>query len=204
MPGREETTVGNSSMEIKLEAVLAEICSRLGTVTITKAVKLPYLVDVVAEHALGRRITEGTFQTWDYGVVTREVWDLAKAGGGDRFRVGEHFYSEGGRTVALADGVEPAGLTAEELAVVGYVVEQYGHLNAGELGDLTKSLNPELAAEEWGSNQTASTGEDAFARLSPTWLDLWRRLSDLDFADASLWGEPIQDAEAFAREHMSA
>lgn len=198
------TAAADSSTGAKLEAVLAEICSRLGTITITKAVKLPYLVDVVAEHALGRRITEGTFQTWEYGVVTREVWDLAKEGGGDRFRVGEHLYSEGGRTVALTDGLEPAGLTAEELAVVGYVVEQYGHLDAGELGDLTKSLNPELATEEWGSNRTASTGEDAFARLSPTWLDLWRSLSDLDFDDASLWGEPIKDARAFARELLSA
>lgn len=188
----------------KLEAVLAELCSRLGTITITKAVKLPYLVDVVAEHVLGRRITEGTFQTWDYGVVTREVWDLVKEGGRPRFKVGEHFYSEGGRTVALTEDSAPEVLSPEELAVVAYVVEQFGHLNAAELGDLTKCLNPQLAPEEWGSNQRPSTGEDAFARLSPTWLDLWRRLPDLDFSDASLWGEPIQDVEAFARETMSA
>jgi uncharacterized phage-associated protein len=203
MATRKGVSAAQTTADPKLEAVLAEICSRLGTITITKAVKLPYLVDVVAQHALGRRITEGTFQAWDYGVVTREVWDLAKKGGGTRFRVGEHFYSEGGRTLALAEESEPAGLTADELAVVGYVVEQFGHLNASDLGDLTKSLNPQLAAEEWGSNQTPSTGEDAFARLSPTWLDLWRRLPDLDFDDASLWGEPIQDAQAFARETMS-
>ena len=187
----------------KLEAVLAEICSRLGTITITKAVKLPYLVDVVAEHVLDHRITDGTFEAWDYGVVTREVWDLAKDDGGSRFRIGEHFYSEGGRTVALAESADAGDLTTEELAVVGYVIEQFGHLNAGDLGDLTKSLNPQLSADEWGSNRTPSTGEDAFARLGPTWLDLWRRLPDLELDDSSLWGEPIEDADAFARETVS-
>lgn len=186
----------------KLEAVLGEICASLGTVTITKALKLPYLVEVVAEHVLGRRITEATFEAWDYGVVTREVWDLAREGGGDRFKVGEHFYSEGGRTVALAAGAEPPELEPDELAVVGYVVEQFGHLTAGDLGDLTKSMNPDFAAEEWGSNRRPATGDDAFARLSPSWLDLWRRLPDLDLDDASLWGEPIEDPEAFARETM--
>jgi uncharacterized phage-associated protein len=35
---------------------------------------VPYLVDVVASHLLGHRITEGTHETWDYGVVTREVY----------------------------------------------------------------------------------------------------------------------------------
>jgi uncharacterized phage-associated protein len=187
----------------KLEAVLAELCARLGTITITKAVKLPYLVDVAAKHVLGRRITDATFEAWEYGVVTREAWELAKADGGTWFRIGEHFYSEGGRTVALAQGAEPPELEPDELAVVGYVVDTFGHLNAGDLGDLTKSLNPDLAAEEWGSNRKPSTGEDAFARLSPTWLDLWRRLPDLELDDTSLWGDPIQDAEAFARETMS-
>lgn len=203
MATREAIKTAQELSGTKLEAVLAELCARLGTITITKAVKLPYLVDVVAEHVLGHRITEGTFEAWDYGVVTREVWDLAKEDGGTWFRVGEHFYSEGGRTVALAEGAEPPELEADELAVVGYVVEQFGHLGAGDLGDLTKSLNSDFAAEEWGSNRAPTTGEEAFARLSPSWLDLWRRLPDLDLDDASLWGEPIEDAEAFARETMS-
>jgi hypothetical protein len=46
-PSERRTT----SLPPRLEAVLARLCKRLGPMTKTKAVKLPYLVDVVARHA---------------------------------------------------------------------------------------------------------------------------------------------------------
>src|SRR5258707_381465 len=57
----------------KLEAVLIRL-GKAAALDVTQAVKLPYLVDVVAAHVIGRRITEGTHQAWDHGVVTKEVW----------------------------------------------------------------------------------------------------------------------------------
>jgi uncharacterized phage-associated protein len=200
-----EVSSPTTGVDKNLEGVLAEICSRLGTITITKAVKLPYLVDVIAHQVLGRRVTKGTFQAWEHGVATREVWDLIKHdNGGDYFEVGVHNYSEGGSTVALANDVTPPVLSTEDAMVTLYAIERFGGLSAGDLGDLTKSLNPHFSAEEWGSNRTPNLDEGAFSRLTPEWLDLWRRLPDLDLDDPELWGEPIVDPKAFAKETLGA
>src|SRR3954447_22102207 len=61
----------------QLPPILEAVLVRLGRTTdlnVTQAVKLPYLVDVIAMHILGRQITEGTHQAWDYGVVTSQIW----------------------------------------------------------------------------------------------------------------------------------
>ena len=46
------------SLPDKLKAVLARLCEQLGPITRTKAVKLPYLVDVVANQVLGHAILQ--------------------------------------------------------------------------------------------------------------------------------------------------
>ena len=56
----------------KLEAVLIRL-GRAATLNVTQAVKLPYLMDVIAVHVLGRRITEASHKTWDKGIVTNEA-----------------------------------------------------------------------------------------------------------------------------------
>src|SRR4051812_44426009 len=57
----------------KLEAVLIRL-AKIGPINMTHAVKLPYLVDVVANHVLGKPITEGHHEAWKWGVVTSEAW----------------------------------------------------------------------------------------------------------------------------------
>ncbi len=60
-------------LDLKTEAVLARLCERLGFLNKTQAVKLPYLVDVMAKHLLGRRLAETRFEAWDQGVVAPEI-----------------------------------------------------------------------------------------------------------------------------------
>ncbi len=191
-------------MNPKLEAVLARLCESLGPITKTRAVKLPYLVDVVAQHVLGREIAGGTYQTWDYGVVTREVFAFIQHSGGDEcLAVEEHRYSEGG--LQIRRKAEPQGeLTDQEKEVVDYVAAAYGGLDAGRLGALTKSLNPHLRPDDWGSNQTPELGEDAYARLSDGWQAFFAQLANVDLSDRSQWGEPIGDPREYLRKALGA
>ncbi len=171
----------------KLEAVLARLCEQLGPLTKTKAVKLPYLVDVVAQHALGRRITEGTHQTWDYGVVTREVYRFITHGkGSSLFKIKPHNYSEGGLQIDL-DRDNAAELADFEREVVDHVADCYGDMDAQSLGLLTKSLNVELDVSAWGSNHEATVDEDAYVRLSDSWQSLYKKLPALDFSGMDRW-----------------
>ena len=198
-------TTSPHSLSPKLEAVLAELASRLGPMFKTQAVKLPYLVDVVARHALGRPITEGTHQTWEHGVVTKEVYRFVKYHeGGTRFAVEPHEYSESGQTIRLK-GEVPATLTDPEKAIVDYVAAEYGSLSMEQLGLLTKRMNTERAPEEWGSNHEARVDEEAYLRMSLAWQDLAERLSNLDLEDQSLWGEDLsKDPKAFVRSIFNA
>ena len=87
----------------RLESVVARLCEKLGPMTTTRAVKLPYLVDVEAAHYLGHRITDGTHETWDHGVVTSEVWSFIQNGGDVHgpFEISPHSFSEGGKQISL-------------------------------------------------------------------------------------------------------
>src|SRR3954471_284315 len=122
----------------RLEAVVARLCEKLGPMTTTRAVRLPYLVDVEATHYLGRHITDGTHETWDHGVVTSEVWSYVQNGGDIQgpFDISPHSFSEGGKQISLA-GEPDNDLTEEELAIVDLVAEKYGRMDAGSLGRLT-------------------------------------------------------------------
>lgn len=183
-----ETKTG---LPTKLEAVLARLCEDLGPITKTKAVKLPYLVDVVAQHTLGRRITEGTHQTWDYGVVTRELFIfITHRSGKPLFSFEPHRFSESGVQIEL-HGTNTTCLHEEEEAVVDAVAEVYGQMDAARLGLLTKSLNIELDESDWGSNREAAVDEDAYARLSESWQALCSRMPNFDLSDRKNWGEPI-------------
>jgi uncharacterized phage-associated protein len=190
-----------SKMNPKLEAVLGRLCERLGPLTKTRAVKLPYLVDVVARHVLGRAIARGGYQTWDHGVVTREIYIfMTHTDGNDRLRVEDHDFSEGGRQVRLRR--RPSGLPTldeDERQIVDFVADEYGELDAGRLGLLTKAMNSHLEADAWGSNHQPSTGEDAYARLSESWSEFFDRLPSLDLGDESQL-ETIDDP----RRHLKA
>jgi len=177
-------------LDPRLEAVLARLCERRGILFKTQAVKLPYLVDVVAQAALGRRITSGTHQTWDYGVVTREVFDFITGDGRGIFKFMPHAYSEGGRTVRLV-GKPPRCLSSDELAVVDYVAERWGSLTPSALGLLTKNMNSEVPADAWGKNRQAKVDQNAFGRLSEGWQAFCEAAPSLDLQDHSKWSPAV-------------
>jgi uncharacterized phage-associated protein len=147
----------------KLEAVLIRL-GRDRRLNLTQAVKLPYLVDVVARHLLGEPITEGTHQAWEMGVVTREAWHyLKKRQDSPTFHLEDVPTSDEKRLVVDAEGEDV--LTPDERAVVDAVADEFAGFQAGELGRLTKLMNPDIRA--WGpTNRPASLGEDAYERLS--------------------------------------
>jgi hypothetical protein len=188
----------------KLEAVLARLCQRLGALTTTSAVKLPYLVDVVATHYLGRSITDGTHQTWDHGVVTHEVWSYIQNGGDIQgpFDVTAHrLTEEGGKQISLG-GTPDDELSPEEETVVDLVADNYGGLDAKSLGRLTKTLNTHFDKRVWGNNQQAAVNEDAYARLAEGYQTFANRLQHLNFADEKKWGEPIDDPYEYLRRKL--
>ncbi|HEV3460033.1 MAG TPA: hypothetical protein VHG32_26095, partial [Thermoanaerobaculia bacterium] len=61
------------SLPRRLEAVMVRLCRGV-RLNKTQAVKLPYLVDVLATRHLGKAITEGRHEAWDHGVVTKQAW----------------------------------------------------------------------------------------------------------------------------------
>lgn len=191
-------TLRESGLGPKLEAVLARLCQKLGSLYKTQAVKLPYLVDVIATHDFGRRVTEATFEAWKQGVVAREAYvGVTYPVPGTPFAIEQPEYDEGW-TIRLA-GEVPDILVPQELEIVDFVAEKYGRLSVAELGALTKALNPEISLESWGSNTRAAVNEDAYARLSETWQSLWIQLPSLDLTDSSLWSEPIEDADEYCK-----
>jgi uncharacterized phage-associated protein len=188
-------------LEPKLTTVLARLCKRLGSLTKTQAVKLPYLVDVIAEHTLGERVTRATYQAWRYGVVAAEVWrgfagDVGKAG---IFSVEELPYSEGAVRIGLA-GVAPDVLSPAEQVIVDYVAEEYGALDFEALGRLTKSMNPKIRI--WGSNERVVVDEDAYARLAGRWDALLRRLESCDTEDPQGWSEVTDYSPEFFKKSL--
>ena len=139
-------------LDPKMEAVLARLIAESpnGELAKTQAVKLPYLVDVVAQHVLGRRITSGRYAPWAHGVVATEIYDLitsARYGGepleGTPFEAYEPPGFEDRQTVALA-AEAPDLLTEEEAEVVDFVAIQYARLEPSRLGQITKAMNPHI------------------------------------------------------------
>lgn len=177
-------------LEPKLEAVLAALCAELGPMFKTQVVKLPYLVDVVANRVLGRPITRSTHQTWEHGVVTREAYRFfSHEDVGPLFTETKHEYSESGARFGLADGASVPDLSPEEQAVIEFVAKEFGDLPPSRLGDLTKLMNTELGADDWGSNTEARTDREAYLRLQDRWQELGERLPVLDLEDRELWGK---------------
>lgn len=185
----------DTGMNPRLTAVLARLCERLGPLFKTQAVKLPYLVDVVAGSVLGHTIADGTYQTWEHGVVAKEVYRFIEheAGESGLFRVWRHQHSEGGKKIALADASWLDPLSSDEIAVVDTVADLYGNMPPEALGYLTKQMNTEISPRDWGSNHRASLSEDAFQRLNPEWQRLYSRISADDLDDRSRWEGPIND-----------
>lgn len=183
------------SLPPRLEAVMVRLCLH-GKLNKTQAVKLPYLVDVIATRHLGRPITEGQHEAWGYGVVTKQAWrHLDRCGSGDSvFRLKAVPHSEEQRVELLPDasGLDDL-LTDEERAIVDYVRDTYGSVPATDLGKMTKIMNPEIS--RWGANLRADTGPDAYARMSPEYQEMAKRAASISDGDLRRNSVPVEDLE---------
>jgi hypothetical protein len=149
-------------------------------------------VDVIAMHVLGRRITEGTHEAWDHGVVTSEMWHyLDKCEDSPVFHLEAVPWSEEKRVVIDIED-RASRLTPEELAVVDFVAEEFA-LRAGELGRLTKLMNPEVS--KWGSNRAADLGPDAYDRLSEDYQRMAALVASLTLDQLRRSSTPVEDIE---------
>jgi uncharacterized phage-associated protein len=185
----------------KLAAVLARLCERRGSLTKTQAVKLPYLIDVIAKHVVGKRMTRATYQAWKCGVVAPAIWhgfpkSAERVG---IFSIEELLYSEGAVCIRLASPA-PDVLSPAERAIVDYVADEYGGLDFEDLGKLTKSMNPGIRS--WGSNQPVPVDEDAYARLSGRWDSVLRRLQACDTEDQKSWTEVTDHSPEFFKKSL--
>lgn len=129
-------------------------------------------------------------------MVTSEVWHyLNKCEDSPVFHLETIPWSEEKRIVIDAD--EPHELSPEEEAIVDFIAQELV-LKAGELGRLTKFMNPDISA--WGAgNRAADLGPDACDRLSTDYQRMASRVASLTLDHlrrASTKVEDIEDAVA--------
>lgn len=179
----------------KLEAVLVRLCRQAPRpLNITQAVKMPYLVDVLAAQVLGGAITEGHHQTWKLGVVTSEAWHyLHKCPPESPLRILPVPFSEELCVEADEKAAMDALLSEEECRIVDFVAGEFAFRQAWELGRMTKRMNPGVTA--WGANQCADTGPDAYERMSPDYLEMADFVDDVSLAQLRRESEPIASPE---------
>jgi len=191
----------DANVRRKLEAVLGRLCGQCDGLLLTQAVKLPYLVDVVAQRVLGKQIIGATYEAWNLGVVTKEAWIMLKHEPPPFLAVTVHAYSETGLMIQLS-GSAPNLSSQQEVEVVDAVAQTYGRASASVLGDLTKRMNPQIS--KWGSNERAATDYEAYQHLSDGWgrLALFG-LTDADLDNRSNWGPEIDDPAEYVRRALS-
>ncbi len=183
-----------NSLPPKLEAVLVRLVET-GKLNKTQAVKLPYLVDVVAQRVLGRPFTEGHHQAWKHGVVTAEAWRHLDRGDESSVFILEPVPWSEEKRVRLNEDCEPAesDLTDEEQRIVDSVIAEFGEAPAAELGRMTKCMNPQITS--WGRNGVADTGPDAYDRMSPEYQEMAEAASSWTLGRLYRESEPVADLE---------
>jgi len=176
----------------KLEAVLIRL-GRAASLNVTQAVKLPYIVDLVAVHVLGRRITEASHEAWDKGVVASEAWHyMTKCEDSTSLHLEPVPFSEEKKLVVDAEADDGA-LTPDEAAIVDAVAEGFAHIRAADLGRLTKLVNPDITA--WGSNQPGGLTEDAYERLDGDYQAMAEAVSRITLEQLAARSERIESIE---------
>jgi uncharacterized phage-associated protein len=186
--------VHQAQLPPKLEAVLVGLCRKAPKpLSITQAVKMPYLVDVLAQAVLGRPITEGSHESWKYGVVTSEAWHyLQNLPEGTPFSVADVPFTEEIRVEAPGASSQ-TGLSEEEARIVEFVAEEYSYYSAIALGEMTKRMNPQVPS--WGANRTADVGGDAYERMSPEYLEMVEAVAPLSLQELRRSSRPLTSAE---------
>lgn len=176
----------------KLEAVLTQL-GREADLSVTQAVKLPYIVDVVASHVLGEKITEGTHQAWKHGVVTSQAWKVLTEAQSNTFRLEPVKWSEEKKLVVSGDEVQESILTPEQQRIVRLVAQEFGVLAAGDLGRLTKLMNPHVGT--WGTNRRIDPSEASYERLSQDYQDMAEAVWSLTLEQLKRDSERVTDIE---------
>ena len=185
--------MSKTRLPTKLEAVLIRLGVKAAPLNVTQAVKLPYLVDVVAMHVLGHRITEGTHQAWDYGVVTKEAWHfLNKSDETSVFHLEPVRWSEEKRVVIDAEE-STSEFSPEEQRIVDFVAQEFGAIRAGDLGRMTKLMNPEIS--RWGSNRLADLGPDAYDRMSEDYQRMAAQVASVTLDHLRRTSSPVYSIE---------
>lgn len=179
------------NLPVKLEAVLLRLGSQT-SLNITQAVKLPYLVDVVARRVLGQTITEGRHEAWDHGVVTSQVWHYLTKTESPAFHLESVKFSEE-RKLVVDDKPSTDLLTDEEKAIVDFVAAEFAAINAVDLGRMTKVMNPEISS--WGTNKRASTESDAFDRMTDEYQAMAEHVASLTLDELRRDYVPISNIE---------
>ncbi|HYE76987.1 MAG TPA: Panacea domain-containing protein, partial [bacterium] len=172
-------------MSPKLEAVLARLIKQLGPIYKTQAVKMPYIVDVLAQRVLGQPITGGTHRAWDHGVVTQEVYH--GLGESPYFRLRQIEGRENQQRVCLVQTPE-CDLSEAEREIVDFVAREYGRMKPRDLGIFTKRMNPDIPPKGWGQNALARTDHEAYIHMGEPWQRFAEKLEALkpsDLADQS-------------------
>jgi uncharacterized phage-associated protein len=183
--------INSQDLPPKLKAVLLRL-GKSATLNTTQAVKLPYFVDVIANYVLGYRITEGTHEAWQYGVVTAEVWRyLNQANDSPILHMEPVPFSEEKRLVIDA---EPGpDLTPDEQRIVDFVAEEFTTVRAVDLGRITKLMNPDIPS--WGSSREPDLGEDAYDRMSQDYLDMAEAVAAVTLDRLRRESVPVEDIE---------
>lgn len=181
-------------MPPKLEAVLWRLCARApNPLSMTQAVKMPYLVDVLAKRVLGHVVTEGHHEAWEHGVVTSEAWRFFHASPpGSVFRVTPVPYSEEIRVEAVEEPSD-VELSPEEQRIVDFVAEEYSFVRPTELGEMTKRMNPALRS--WGGNRAADVGGDAYERMTPEYLEMSESVARVTLDQLEKGSRPVSSPE---------
>ena len=187
------------TLDPKLLAVLGRLCEKLGVLTKTQAVKLPYLVDVAAKAVIGSEVTHSRYEAWALGVVCVEAWGATKNGEETGvLSVEEVPYSEfDSKRIRLAGTIPPV-LSQDELAVVDYIAEEFGSLDFIELGMVTKRMNVEIPLEQWGSNKAPRVDSESFSRMGASWQRALTEIGRHDTNDKSKWRKVSSGREALA------
>jgi uncharacterized phage-associated protein len=104
----------------------------------TKLLKLLYLIDEEATIRTGAPVTWLSYNAWQYGPVAEDVY-YSKGAGYNKFSKYVRFEHAGENKCIVKPVVEfsNAEFTGSDLAIIGEVLDRYGHLSTRELVGIT-------------------------------------------------------------------
>jgi uncharacterized phage-associated protein len=159
-------------------------------------VKLPYLVDVIATKILGRPITEGRHEAWQFGAVTKEAWNYLEGCGPSStpFHVA-HAKRIDDQIVRVEAASADVGLSPDEEDIVDFVSREFSDVFATELGFMTKAMNPSIATWVTARHLPVDMGPDAYDRLTAEYQSIARLAASVSLETLREKSTPISCIE---------